>query len=483
MNASSSGIDEINQTGDIRVLVDVHRAESVKSDSSRSMILGENVGSNKRMTISEDEDEEGFTTVEKKRGAKKRCFTSHINNSQNKNNIKFPCGDQTCVEVGISSKEVLPKQIGMAKILQQENLTGIIKVKFKSPYKVVITVSNDDDAGKIIKCDNFRLRGWLCRKIGEMSYCYGIIKEVDLDLDEECLKNIIQCEKEVISVKRINKKKDGIWKKSELVRVCFQGPTLPSYISVYGLRMKVEPYIFPVSQCSKCWKYGHYRNFCPSKIQLCPKCGGEHENCTTSTFKCINCKGNHMSLLKSACPTFYKEKNIREIMSNDRCSYKVALNKINRKHTDNSYIDIDTLSDVSTIVRSNKTFAEVLQRPSEGDDSSINLKKKSNAVRGEPVIKNKNKNSSRNTKKVSHEYKENIRKEQEVVINKNKKYEQEETKGWSGTFDILKKIIGSDNNFGTKFTMIITYLWTEVKTYLQGFINLEAIFKMLLQNG
>lgn len=90
------------------------------------------------------------------------------------------------------------------------------------------------------------------------------------------------------------------------------------------LRIKVEPYIFPVSQCSRCWKLGHTMKRYPSNKIVCQKCTENHANCNTTTYKCVNCKGQHMSLLRS-CPVYVKEKKLRELMSEYNCTYRRAL--------------------------------------------------------------------------------------------------------------------------------------------------------------
>lgn len=116
---------------------------------------------------------------------------------------------------------------------------------------------------------------------------------------------------------------EGQWVDSSAIRTCFKGTSLPPYLTVYGCQFKVEPYVFPVTQCSTCWKFGHMKRFCPHKIK-CPKCGGEHENCDTSKFHCLNCKGEHLAIDKK-CPMYLKEKNIRKIMSVNSWTYKKAL--------------------------------------------------------------------------------------------------------------------------------------------------------------
>lgn len=90
------------------------------------------------------------------------------------------------------------------------------------------------------------------------------------------------------------------------------------------LRIKVEPFIFPVSQCSRCWKLGHSIKTCPSNKVVCPKCGAHHANCETKSFKCVNCSGCHMALSRS-CPLYIKEKRLREIMAKFNCTYKKAM--------------------------------------------------------------------------------------------------------------------------------------------------------------
>lgn len=151
------------------------------------------------------------------------------------------------------------------------------------------------------------------------------MRGVELEVDEDEFQKSVEAPQDVLAVRRLNRLDDeGCWIKSEVIRVCFKGATLPPYIYAYGCRFKVKPYNFPVNQCSRCWKFGHLSRFCPSKKILCPKCGGEHDNCHTTVFKCLNCKGAHMALNKS-CPAFLKEKEVRRIMAAEGCLYKKAL--------------------------------------------------------------------------------------------------------------------------------------------------------------
>lgn len=48
------------------------------------------------------------------------------------------------------------------------------------------------------------------------------------------------------------------------------------------------------------------------------------ENCDSITFKCANCGRKHMAVIKT-CPTFIKEKKIRQIISESNETYRKAL--------------------------------------------------------------------------------------------------------------------------------------------------------------
>lgn len=228
-------------------------------------------------------------------------------------------------EVYLISKTDLPKQIGLAKLLQANGIKDILRIKFSGPCKVRIQFNAKEEAEKLLSAVVFNNDDKRVYWANQLNYIYGIIKNVDLDVnEEEFLKNIDSSE-DIMSVKRLNRlSSEGRWVKSEAIRLCFKGSCLPPYVYAYGCRFKVNPYSSPVTQCSKCWKFGHLIRFCPSDKIICPKCGGAHANCETTNFKCLNCKGPHMALNKT-CPAFLREKKIRGIMSYEGCAYKKAL--------------------------------------------------------------------------------------------------------------------------------------------------------------
>lgn len=242
-------------------------------------------------------------------------------------NKKLRMGKESKSEVIIRSpKEKLPKQFAMANLLSDLGFQEITKVKYINPYKIRMEIPNSDTLGKILNSQEFINRGWQVHRAGDINITYGIIRNVDLELKDDEALSVITCPDQVkiISFKRLKRRDDdGQWVPSEVARIAFNGVNLPGCVYVKRLCSPVEPYVFPVTQCSRCWKFGHAKSLCNSKKIVCPKCGSYHENCDVTAYRCVNCLNNHMALDKS-CPAFLREKRIRELMSEFNCSYRSA---------------------------------------------------------------------------------------------------------------------------------------------------------------
>lgn len=218
--------------------------------------------------------------------------------------------DKSYYDVCVTSSEhPLPKQIGFAKLLSNMEIPEILKIKYKSAYRAIVTFENEQNAEKLTKSEIFIEKGFRCQRTDQMNLCYGIVRQIDLETDVEELHRSFKCEHEIVSIRRLKRQTgDGAWTDSETVRLCVRGSTLPAYVTAYGCRFMVDAYTFPVSQCAGCWLYGHIKKFCPTKRIVCPKCGANHENCETKNFKCVNCKGQLICRLRSRSARLLKKK-------------------------------------------------------------------------------------------------------------------------------------------------------------------------------
>ncbi|CAH2109014.1 unnamed protein product [Euphydryas editha] len=233
----------------------------------------------------------------------------------------------------------------MAKLLRSENINGISRIIYKNPYKVVIIFEKKECANKLIECEKLLNLGYRIYPADEMTLSYGIVKQVDMEeVDEEIIHNL-KSDCEIIAVRRLKRLNDkGEWINSETIRLTFKSSTVPSFMYGFGCKFKVEKYIFPVSQCSNCWKFGHLSRSCTIKTPICPKCGDNHNNCETDNFKCVNCKRPHMALYKK-CPIFLKEKEIREIMSEKNCNYRNAMKLFAAHKNKQNHIQEEVIED------------------------------------------------------------------------------------------------------------------------------------------
>lgn len=261
---------------------------------------------NKPTKRGREEDEIGWTKVENK-GKKQK---------------------QIKKEVFIWSKEKLPKQFAIAKLFNSLGITDINRIKYVNPYKLKIEASTEECESKLLDCQEFQEKEWKVYSAMDVNVSYGIIRDVDLELSDEEALNAIKCHNntKIMSLKRLKRRdEEGKFVPSEVAQVAFSGSYLPAFVYVDCLRVKVEPFVFPVTQCSICWKYGHSKARCTSKTITCPKCAGEHGNCETTIYKCVNCRGDHMALNRK-CPVYAREKRLRELMAEYNCTYHVACN-------------------------------------------------------------------------------------------------------------------------------------------------------------
>lgn len=173
-----------------------------------------------------------------------------------------------------------------------------------------------------------------------ITHKYGIIKGVDLDLDENYIKGKIKpfdmhCKFTVDTVKRLNFKQtnengEKIFKPSKTILVILRAQQLPKYISINHVRIAVTPYEQKVLLCYNCFRYGHLSKQCKSNVR-CLKCKNNHntnECIENETPKCFHCEGEHLTNNIKVCPEYERQKSIKKLMTDFHLSYLEASSKI-----------------------------------------------------------------------------------------------------------------------------------------------------------
>ncbi|KAF9416078.1 hypothetical protein HW555_006490 [Spodoptera exigua] len=446
-------------------------------------------------------DEEGFITVNRR---PKRLIRSSSKNSEPQIEVHTHTEENSNkFEVCITSKEPLPKQIALAKMMRKYNIEDIHRIKYKSNFKVLILFDSQEKANILLNCKEIAELGLRSQMTFELSVSYGIIKQIDLETEMEELRNMFKCNTEIISILRLKRlNDDGNWVDSETIRICFKGPTLPPYVYAYGCRFKVEPYTFPVSQCSGCWKYGHIRKYCPGKKILCPKCGKNHTNCETKVFKCVNCDGPHMSFDKT-CPIFQKEKEIRNVMCKEACSYKKALELLSKnkriipKRRANEGNDLDLLEQTQS--HQSKSYRDILLQ----SNMPVTLMdEKRNDEESETVLTEEGEEQNGRTLQKKKKTRKNLTTNRDqdidllnmeginnnIVENQNHDKKEESKKN---TFKIIflrlvqkiKQIVTSNTNVEDKVKCFCKMIFEEIYAYAVDFIKDGELIKRIFSDS
>lgn len=451
----------------------------------------------KRLRTDSDEvGEDEFTKVNRRIKRSKTKIDDSIQTSR-----KSP---EEPYVVSITAKEILPKQFGLTKLLHSEKIKNILKISYKSPYKVLVEFENRRDCDGLIKCGKIINLGFRCQMADEINLSYGLVRQVDLDVDEkEALENL-KCEYEIVAVRRLKRLgEDGKWLDSETVRVSIKGPTLPPYVFGYGCRFKVEPYTFPVSQCSVCWRFGHLSRACPANKPVCPKCGKEHKNCETTSYTCVNCKGPHLAMYKQ-CPMFIKEKEIRNIMRTENCTYKKALMiYLDNKHkkyinTSQNCGDRETRShttrnEISQVSQPTQSYSNVVKTSAiihreiiESDEETLSAVDDTSIAAEEDINEKSPKKKNRKKKKQSEIYIDENIMEQDINIP-----EEEEEKDNNGIkknivkifWKLVKKvqsIFYSGKSFEDKVKSVCSIVFEECIQFFLESVNKDNLLRKVI---
>lgn len=119
----------------------------------------------------------------------------------------------------------------------------------------------------------------------------------------------------------------------------FKGGKIKTEIWLWNRKVtiKVRPYIMPVKQCFKCFRYGHLKVLCKSE-EICIICGDKAHGRCNKEAKCRNCGGQHRSTNRK-CPVYEKNKSIQAIMAYHNISYGSAIRVLEGKEDEPGRLD------------------------------------------------------------------------------------------------------------------------------------------------
>lgn len=190
--------------------------------------------------------------------------------------------------------------------------------------------------------------GIIARMDPRTQTCKGVINEWTDPILE--LWEVITNKEEITKIERMMRRKWDEEKKvfvneaTDNIVITFKSSQLKSSLSLWDgiVRIKVRPYVAPVKQCFKCYRYGHIKAACKS-TERCVICGEEAHGRCDKKVRCRNCDGEHRSTYKK-CHVYEENKNINVVIAYNNCSYYKARDIIRGKE-ENTNTTYDRYSD------------------------------------------------------------------------------------------------------------------------------------------
>nr|XP_012150525.1 PREDICTED: trichohyalin-like [Megachile rotundata] len=241
---------------------------------------------------------------------------------------------EVCCVLKVGNKNKT-KRNNLIKIYRFVQGTGvhIVSVRMIGWNEAEITTKSKEEANNLLRKYSSRegqLSVFLPRR---MQYRRGIIFEWEdsiKELEEEAMPGQGEFTLERLKRKGVS---DGkiVYEPMRSIMITFRGSSLPTRLLIgqghVGIR--IEPFVEPVKQCFRCFRFGHMQTMCKERVKRCPVCGeAEHDKCERSP-RCINCGGNHGSLAR-VCWMWQKEAAIRKIMAYRNVEFETARGIVSR---------------------------------------------------------------------------------------------------------------------------------------------------------
>lgn len=243
-------------------------------------------------------------------------------------------------EVYVESKEN-DRNIGnyhnlaIAKLIYEEKFKGLKTINRKGKNRVGVEFGSYTDANSFLHVFKEKQNFNVYIPKHRVS-CKGIIRNVDLDLNDKVALKIINVrlpDCKLLEVRRFNRRaidKEGkqCFLPTGTLCLTFSGINMPREVDIFGLNFQVSPFVGPVIQCYNCLLYGHTKKLCRAKTK-CFGCGQqEHGKDKVCVSKCYHCDSQEHLSTSKLCPEYKRQVTIKQVMSLDNKSFFEAAKEV-----------------------------------------------------------------------------------------------------------------------------------------------------------
>lgn len=256
-----------------------------------------------------------------------------------------------------------------ATLRKIQGLRGhIIDMKYVGRYKIIVLLNNFIKANLMVQTlneENTYYRAYIPAHLVAIT---GKITGIPTHITEEEIKNDLECESQVLQVRRLHRYEEGVKIPVNTVSIMFRANQLPEKVKLMSCVTRVLPFVRRVDLCEKCLRYGHRTVNCKG-ARRCRQCGNRHDEESEydqcqKPIRCAGCRTEGHSATDPNCPERKRQANINAIRAKRNLTYVEAREQCPILCS-NGYEMLSNIQDHPTLTETYSSTTKSNDRPNE----------------------------------------------------------------------------------------------------------------------
>lgn len=245
------------------------------------------------------------------------------------------------VEMIDNTKRINKFALGSVVRKMEKYRNNVTDMKYMGSNKIVLFCDCWQRANSMVVDPLLRERGYKVYIPRHLLCITGVVGGIAPEIGCDEILNEIESKFQVLEVYRLNRwVNDTVGKvPSTRVSITFRAKMLPEKIKLFGIPVKVQPYVRKLIFCDNCHRFGHGKANCRAK-KRCETCSRVHDNATEvclDEVKCLHCRTSDHRTTDPSCPARQREKSIKSMMARKNLTYVEAKEMLAPVPTNNFY--------------------------------------------------------------------------------------------------------------------------------------------------